>query len=100
LAAFPDLHHELAGVRELQNHVVGAAAGRWLGPSAVTADPDESLGVDRDAVLALGPVEPGSVAAPAAEQLTCRVELEDGRRRVGALFRRDGSWPVQHPDVV
>src|SRR5262245_56964225 len=70
LTTFPDLHDELAGVRELQNHVVRATAGCWLGPSTVAADPNESLGVNRDAVLALGPVEPGSVAAPAGEQLT------------------------------
>ena len=100
LAALADLHDELPVLRELQDHVVGAAARRRLGPAAVAADPDESLRIDRDAVLALGPVESRTVAAPAAQQLSRRVELEDRRRGVRALLGWNRSRTMEDPDVI
>ena len=100
LAALADLHDELPVLRELQDHVVGAAARRRLGPPAVAADPDESFRIDRDAVLTLGPVESRTVAAPAAQQLSRRVEFEDGRRGVRALVGWNRSRTVEDPDVI
>ena len=101
LPAGADLHHELSGVRELQDHVVGAAARRRLRPSAVAADPDESLGIDRDAVLALGPV----VAAPrhrpsCSSSLPAVSNSRTGGAALRALLGRNRARPMQHPDVV
>jgi amino acid transporter len=43
---------------------------------------------------------PGGRSAPAAQELAGCVELEDRRRRVGALGLGDGTRPVQDPDVI
>ncbi len=94
-----DLHDELAVVGELQNHVVGATVRSHARPAAVAADPYESLPIDPDAVLALGPVVAVARAAPALDQCSVAIELEHWGRGTVPLFLGDGAWPVQHPDM-
>ena len=72
------LRHELAVARELQDV-------RVVRP--VAADPHETLVVDHDAVVRLGPlVATGRVGtAPAAHQVAGRIEFEHRRRRDAAF---------------
>ena len=74
-----ELHEELAVLGELQNLRV---------VTAVAADPDVPLVVDRDAVVRLGPLVALAGAAPGVQQVAGLIELEDRRRRNAALLRR------------
>ena len=86
LAAPADLHHELSGHRELQDHVVAVAWRRSAWASRASADPDEVVRVHEDAVLAPGPRRSPRPAPPQlASSLPAGVELEHRRRGVRAL---------------
>ena len=97
LAGAADLQQELAVLGELQD--VGVA-GR------VPADPDVTLVVDVDAVLALGPLVAVAGTAPRPQDVALGVELDDRRRGdaahpfLPALPGVEGQRPVEHPDVV
>ena len=73
---------------------------RRLRPAAVAADPDESLRIDEDAVLALGPVESRQPSPPqlAAACPTCRTRAPAAPRSRAAP--RESTADVQHPDVI
>ena len=75
LIGLADLHQELAGLRELQNHAVvdrpaaaillsSAASGGRLLAAAIAADPDVAFVVDVDAVIRGRPVVALAGAAP------------------------------------
>src|SRR5438093_4242770 len=103
LAGLADLHQELSGLRELQNHGVVevtlnaarlifiqhllaawrtscASSARRLA-SAVSADPDIAFVIDRDSVIGFGPIVAFSLSAPMSDQVSCLIELEDRRDR-------------------
>ena len=96
----PDLLHELALARELEQHVVGSRRHPDLHVRVVAADPDVVLVVDVDAVLGVRPLPPLGRAAPRLQELAVLVELQDRWRGVVFLFRRHRARPVQDPDVV
>jgi hypothetical protein len=100
LSATPDLQHQLSGRRELEDHVVGVAFGRGLGPSTVATDPDEPFRIDVDPVLAFRPFVALTRPTPTPQQLSRRVEFQDRRSGVRAPVRGNRSRPVQHPDVI
>src|SRR5207302_885831 len=66
LIAMANLHDELAVLRKLQELVIGNRLESWqaIGGARISADPDEALVVDMDAVLTLGPFVAVAVAAP------------------------------------
>src|SRR6185369_17423151 len=74
-----ELLDELAVLRELQDVAVLAA---------VAADEQVALGVGRDAVVRLRPLEALSRSAPRADEVALGVELDDRRRRHTALGLR------------
>src|SRR5207249_4131111 len=88
LAALPDLHDELAGLGELQNLIF----------VALTADPDEALRIDVDAVLRRGPVVAGTIAAPTLHVVAVGIEFHD--RRASLLSGPHDARPMQDPDVI
>src|SRR6185503_619986 len=102
LARLADLQDELALHGELEElSVLLAVAGK----------PDEIIGVDEDAVLALGPLIALPRSAPVTEQVAGLVEYEHRRRGNTAsrfrriLFGRTFAWrqrsrPVHHPDPI
>src|SRR5262245_38947512 len=100
LPPVPDLHHELPGLRELQDHVIAAAGGRRLGPSTVSADPHEVLRIDPDSVLAFRPIEPCTIPSPTRQELAPGIELEYRRRGIGTLVSGDRARPMKNPDVI
>ncbi len=102
VAWFADLQHKLAVARELQILAI-------LG--AIAADPDETLGIDADAVLVFRPVAALPGAAPGIDELAVLVEFHHrgcgraalaGRRieRCGLLVIGERARPLDHPDVV
>jgi hypothetical protein len=97
-----DLQHEAAVAREFQHLPVVLAVAR---------DPDESPGIDVDAVLVAGPVVAGAGPSPRAQHAAGGVELQHRRRRHAALRLRriergagfvlgQAARTLQHPDVI
>ncbi len=88
LSPAADLHHELAGLRELEDLVV----------VAVPADPHEALVVDEDAVFGAGPLVAVARAAPALDVVAGGVELH--HRRSGLLAGAHYAGAMEHPDMI
>jgi hypothetical protein len=59
-----------------------------------------SFVVDEDAVLAVGPVEPGAGSAPCAQKLPVGIELEQRWCGLRALRVGHGARSMQDPDVI
>ena len=57
----------------------------WLSLLAVAADPDAILRVDGDAMHLLRPLVARSRASPRLDDIACRIELDNRRRRHTAL---------------
>src|SRR5439155_25494710 len=105
LAELADLKEDLALRRQLEDvgvaippvaHPLGPLFGRVLGlerQAATEIDPHVVLVVDVDAVLLCTPPRNGVAAAPAVDQVTRRIELQD-RWRV--LRARLALRPMDH----
>src|SRR6202007_1036770 len=91
LVGMPDLHQELAVLRELQNLVV-VIQSLLLAP-AVPADPDVALVIYGDSVIRIRPVVAFSRAAPVADEVAGLVEFQNRRSGYAALCggRTSGS---------
>src|SRR3954454_6175690 len=96
-----DLHHELAVEREFQNGVVVVG---------IAADPDKSLLVDFDAMLAPDPLIALAGTAPRAQQIAVGIEFQHRRRRRAAFRTRrcqrraflvvgERARTMDHPDM-
>src|SRR5438067_13750525 len=102
LVASADLQPELAVGCELQVCVIGnrlqpGEAGRR---TIVSADPHETLMVDMDTVLALGPVISAARAAPSLDEVARRIEYDDRGRCLPGVFGLERPRAVQKPDIV
>ena len=96
----PDLLHELALARELEQHVVGSRRHPDLHVRVVAPDPDVVLVIDVDSVLGVRPLPLIGGAAPGLQELAVLVEFQDRWRGVVFLFCWHRARPVQNPDVV
>ena len=105
----PDLHQELAVLREFQDLIV--VIKRAVFAPAVAADPHIALVIDGDAVVRIRPIVALARAAPVADEVALLVELQNGRSRNAALrsgwlgggvdfHRLVGVRAVNNPDVV
>src|SRR5215469_3228289 len=96
LIAVPNLHDELAVLRELQKLVVGDwfEIRQPIGGAVVPADPNKALVVYVDPMLPLWPLITLSVSTPRLDILPRRIEDNHRRRSDGCLFRLEGSRPV------
>src|SRR6516225_8484191 len=114
-----DLHQELAVLRELQDHVVVEAASAGdlclvATPSrapAVAPNPHVAFVIDRDSVIRGWPIVTFSGPAPAPDEISFLIELQNGRSSRAALrygrVRRgvqfaalERALPMNDPDVV
>ena len=86
-----ELLQESALGRELQQHVVGDAA---------SANPDDVLVVDGNAVLGDRPVIALTGSAPRVDELSAGIEFEHRRRGPRLQCRRDRARTMENPDVV
>src|SRR3989442_1976569 len=102
----PDLHQELAVLREFQDLIV--VIKRAVFAPAVAADPHIALVIDGDAVVRIRPIVALARAAPVADEVALLVELQNGRSRNAALrsgwlgggvdfHRLVGGWSVYKP---
>ncbi len=100
--AAADLHDERAVLRELQQLVVvdRLDPGHAVGRTVVAAQPDEALVIDVETVFTLGPLVAGSRAAPGLDEVACRVEDDNRRRRHRGLLGGERQRTVQDPYVV
>ncbi len=100
-ALLANLHQELAVFGEFQDLRVRAA---------IAADPDISLVVDENAVVAIGPLIALAGTAPVAQQIAGLIEFQNGRRTRAALgrlqlrallhVRQSAGAAIDDPDVV
>jgi hypothetical protein len=77
--------------------------------TAIAANPDIALMIDKDAVIGFGPVIAFARSAPGVEQIAFLVELQDRRRCLTAFAQAvlqlafctvEGGRSVHHPDVI
>ena len=102
LVALADLEHGLAVERELDELIVGHGlqSRRARCRALIAADPRETLVIDADAVLALGPFVARAFAAPALDEIAGRVEHHHGRRGLGHVLGLERARAVQDVGVV
>ena len=100
LVAPPDLLHEFALARELEQHVVGSLRHPDLDVRVVASDPDVVLVIDVDPVLGIRPLPFIRGAAPRLQELAVLVEFQDRWRGVVFLFCWHRARTVQDPHVV
>ena len=102
LVAVTDLHDELAVLRELQKLVVGNGleSGQAIRGTRVSAEPDEALVVDMDAMLAFRPFIAVAGPTPGLDVIARGIEHDHRRRGHRGVFRLKRPRTMQHPDVV
>ena len=86
-----DLHHELPGLRELQNLIVLLA---------IAAYPHEAFRIHVDTVLRIRPLVPLARSSPRLNEVACGVELQQRRGGPVLLFWTQRSRTLQHPHVI
>jgi hypothetical protein len=82
---------------ELQQHVIGPLCQR-CGCRTAATDPHVVFVIDKDSVLAVGPVEACRGAAPGVDKLSGGVQFNHRWRRLPAVH--DGPRTMQDPDVI
>src|SRR5207244_4331576 len=69
--------------------------------AGISAEPDEALVVDMNAVLALRPFITGArSAAPAANEIAVRTPYRDWRSSKACLTGGQRAWTRQNPNIV
>src|SRR5437899_1709976 len=86
----PDLHQELAVLREFQDLIV--VIKRAVFAPAVAADPHIALVIDGDAVVRIRPIVALARAAPVADEVALLVELQNGEQERSTPQRVAWRW--------
>ena len=102
LVAATDLHDELTVLRELQQLVIGNRphSGQTIRRTIDSAEPDEALVINMEAVFPFGPLIAVARTAPGLDVIACRIEHDDRRCSHPGLIGRECPRAVQDPYVV
>ena len=102
LVAATDLHDELAVLRKLQQLVIGDRphSGQAIRRTIDSAQPDEALVINMEAVFSFWPFKAIARTAPGFDEIACRIEHDDRRCSHPSLIGRERPRTVQDPYVV